>query len=404
MSLDQLKKDLIVIVVVSMALTISGCQKSENQITPNGTVDGGGGNVLCEKNGKSCSILDLVESKDRTPFDFDMRTIAQEEFKEDFERIQKNMSATILYNGNPDLKAVFKENTDFMIWYLNQIMMSNKSFDSSDKSLRFIGAEAFGVSSEKVKNIQFYFTEKEIPLLKDQGYLNIENPEDLKQVALQDGLGQVLVQKEFFSKMNFKNKYALKLHEALLFVLIQMNKDHLVKNGTSKIRQFVNLFMAYNFEKATKGSSDVNSEKVAEAFKALDIPIVKARYNLIGEISDTQNSREKICVLKRKSYQMPDGSFQESANYYFVRNEEVISNEYAMDIEFLMKIQIYLVNRGLCIFKPTVCEIKWVTEQSQEMTGYAVHVQGKPLPEVNKDLAHVQEFVLPKYKQARICQ
>ena len=289
---------------------------------------------------------------------------------------------------------------------MNQVKMSNSEFNNSDQSLRFIGTEAFGIDGAKVKNLQYYFTEKEIPLLKDQGFIGIDNPEDLKQVALQDKLGQVLVQKNYFSKLNFKNKFALKLHESMLFILLNLNPNSLSKNGTSKIRQFVNAFIEYRFEKFnSKGGSPVNLEKVAADFATLEIPIIKAKYELIGEISDSKSGSVKSCTLVRELFREPNGHTSKTANYFFERNGESVSNKYAMDIEFLMKIQVYLVKRGICVFEPKPCEVKWAeNEPLSEYQGYAVHRDGEALPEVNKDLAYVQEKILPKYQTARICK
>lgn len=403
----ELKKTSSAIFTLTLLLFLSSCQKPNNNVPMNGTVDGGGGNVLCQKDGSSCSILDLIENKEKIAFDFDLRTLAEQDFRSDVSLLEKNLTATVFYNGDSDLKDIFKDNADFFIWYLNQVKMSNSEFENTDKSLRFIGTEAFGLDAVKVKNLQFYFTEKEIPLLNDQGFIGIENPTDLKQVALQDKFGQVLINKNYFSKLDFKNKFALLLHESILYILIQTNPAALLKNGTSKIRQFVNSFTSYRFSKiSSQDISPVGLEKLRTDFDALEIPKQKALYELIGQVSDSQQNANLVCNLKREIYKSPlDGSPQKTANYRFEKNGKKVSNEYSMDIEFMMKIQIYLVKRGLCVFKPSPCEIKQTeNEVMKEFQGYAIHIDGEVMPEINKDLAYIQEFVFPKYRLARICQ
>lgn len=82
--------------------------------------------------------------------------------------------------------------------------------------------------------------------IPDEGVVRLEDPSTKQQVAVQKD-GVVMVYLPIFEKMNSKNRAALMMHEALLRVVLKLNPNSYAKNGTAKIREFVNLLFNREF-------------------------------------------------------------------------------------------------------------------------------------------------------------
>lgn len=406
--------------MLALGLGLASCKKdvqSRNpivkpgQVKPagekEGTVDGGGGNIVCDDNGKNCSILDLVEDKDREPYLFDMLTLARAQFPDDFQSYSKHLTAMVIFGGNPDLKFVFGSNADFMTWILSQRLMTNQEASWGSRPFEDVyGDEAFGLDSKNLKNLRYYFTDKDLPLLKDQGHLKFTNPAGIKQLALQDFDGNVLIQRQEFEKLDLRSKYALKLHESMLYLLLRLNNNHLKVHGTSKIREFVRTFIKLGYDSTIEGRKLIDITDVKKAFDALEIPLLNAKYETIGSISDRSQDASRTCELSPEIWKNIDGSERRTPNYFFKKGETKISDSFAMDSTYYMKVQIYLVNRGMCIFKPAPCEIKMHRDEKEptEMHGWTIFRNQIPLPDVSQEFKYAQEVVLKNYQFARICE
>ncbi len=360
------------------------------QKASDGTVDGGGGNSVADAKTGDRVLLDLAENSDNEPFDFDVRAL-----------LEANGGAGIKWDAYQDIvhTPTFKSwagEEDFFNWALYLTTRSNEEMLSEDKSLYDIHVSAFELTEgQKIKNLQYAFTDKELDAVGDQGLMRVSNPETKRQVAVQDNKGFVLLNRREFNNLNIDSKLALKIHESVLYLVMKFNPNLILKKGTAPIREFVKNVFNYSYTSKVKSQKVVSAAEVKKSFAALGLPSFKPSYSKIGLVSDASTDTTKICKLQRSG---------DSRNYFFALQGRRVSGSYAMDADFFMKIQLYLVGKGVCIFKPEPCEMKSIRLVGSDEGQFNFVVGDEILPDSSDDGQYMQDVILKKYQQARLCQ
>lgn len=392
------------------AISLVACKKEEQDSTKTrqpqapaeGTVDGGGGDTIVDSTTGAGQLLDLAEATGKEPFDYDIRSLTINEFGEN--EYMKPWGAYQGIRTTTILSEIMQDDADFYGWALTEAMYSNseKSSEYFDHSLKEIHVAAFNLKDRQIiNNLQYGFTDKPLEEIRDEGAIAIDNPTTKKQLAVQDGHGNVLVNRTEFNRLDFNSKLALKLHESVLYLVLRFNPALIKESGTAPIRKFVRDYFSYTYLSEMKGVPQISREEVQASFKALKLPTMIADYSQIRELSVNNIGKIDACELTRSG---------DSINYYFSKNGKTITGAYAMNVEFYMKIQLYLVKRGICVFQPKACEMKSIESSHYDgptqviTTAWGLVRGGMVLPIQSQHVHYVQNVLLPLYKTAQICE
>ena len=385
-------------------------------VTPNnnaqGTVDGGGGNsVTNPKNGERV-LLDLAENIDKEPFEFDIRDKILEVSKDQAANLKSAAFQKWAHYQNfhaiDYMKNLFGGDEEFFIWALGISLQTNQEIASGyySQSVYDTHLSAYDLKENRVvTNVRYALTDNELNDVGDAGVMKISNPESKKQLAVQDSNGFVLINKSEFEKLDSNSKIALKLHESLLYLMLKFNPKLIKEKGTAPIRQFVQDLFNYAFLSENKNDRLIPPEKVKSSYQALNFPKIKPNYSMIGKISDASTDQSLICKLEQVGYIDPTTGRKEfSANYVFTKDGHEITNAYSMDIDFYMKYQMYLTANGICIFKPSPCQMKLVKLPWDKDYAYRYFIGEMSLPDKSNDVIYLTSRLLNKYQTARICK
>lgn len=382
------------------AISLAACKKEEHgdnktrlpQAPSEGTVDGGGGDTVVDSNTGSGQLLDLAEDAGKEPFDYDIRSLIIGEFGDS--EYLKHWSSYQKIRTTAVLSEVMQDDADFYGWALTEAMYSNseKSSEYFDHSTKEIHVAAFNLKDRQIiNNLQYGFTDNPLEEIRDEGAIAIDNPITKKQLAIQDGHGNVLVSRTEFNRLDFDSKLALKLHESVLYLVLRFNPALIKKFGTAPIRKFVRDYFGYTYLSAITGVPQISKEEVQASFKALNLPRMTVDYSQIRELSLVNMGKVDACELTRSG---------DSINYYFSKKGERLTDIYAMNVEFYMKIQLYLVKRGICVFQPKDCKMKRI-ETSHT---WGLVRDDIVLPIQSPHVHYVQNVLWPLYKTAQICK
>lgn len=385
-------------------ISLAACQKEErdsNKIRPQqtpaeGTVDGGGGDTVVDSTTGAGQLLDLAEAAGKEPFDYDYATLIIKELGEDPQSYSKPRSEIQNLTSIANQAPVMQNDADFYGWALTEAMYSNTGKSQYyDPYLKDIHVSAFNLKDRQIiSNLQYGFTDRPLEEINDEGALAINNPVTKKQLAVQDGYGNVLINRAEFNKLDLNSKLALKLHESVLYLVLRFNPSLIKESGTAPVRKFVRDYFNYAYVSEIKGEPQISLEEVRASFKALKLPAIKADYAQIKILSQANEGKVDICELTQSS---------NSINYYFSKGGKHLTDIYAMNVEFYMKIQLHLVKRGICIFQPKDCEMKWINF-SHKNGQWGLIRDGMLLPIQSDHASVVQNDLLPLYKTAQICK
>ncbi|MBC7464640.1 MAG: hypothetical protein H7256_01490 [Bdellovibrio sp.] len=404
-----MKNQIITFLSLICLLTLVACKKNDGTTAvkgqPNvssqnetGTVDGGGGDAVTNPNTGGGQLLDLAEAAEKNPFDFDIETLLKTEYGE--EQGSKRWDAFTRIRWTETAAKIFKEDAAFYSWAIDTVTVSNSekesaSYSDSAGSLYDIAISAFDLKGKQIiTNVKYGFTDKKLTEIADEGDILVD-PTTKRQLAVQDGFGNVLISRNEFAQLDVNSKIALKLHESALYLVLRFNPGLLKKSGTAPIRRFVADFFKYTYLSGVADKSLISADEVRASWLALGMPSIKPDYTVIGKISDTSPDSNLICELTRSS---------DSQNYYFSQNGKAVSGAYAMDVEFFMRIQLHLVKKGICVFKPKPCEVKSLQPTYQNEPYYHLVRSGVVLPDPQNDAQYIYDVLLAKYRVARICE
>jgi hypothetical protein len=393
------------------ALSLIACEKGQQaqdktrQLNPqmDGTVDGGGGDVVVNPKTGTGQLLDLAEAAGKEPFDYDFEAVIIKELGDDPQ--MKQRGAIQKLRGTSVTSEVMQELADFYGWALTEVMYSNteKSSEYHNHNIKEMHVDAFNLKGRQViNNLQYGFTDKSLEEINDEGAIVIDNPLTKKQLAVQDGHGNVLISRAEFSRLDLDSKLALKLHESVLYLVLRFNPALIKESGTAPIRQFVRDYFNYAYVSEVKGAPQISLDEVRASFRALKLPKITADYAQIKALSKANAGTVAVCDLTL--------SEPSRVNYHFSKNGKRITDAFAMNIEFYMKFQLHLVKRGLCVFQPKDCEMKSIKFEHMEgdvlVTTYqwGLTRDGMVLPIQSKQVEVVQNRLLPLYQTAQICK
>lgn len=388
---------------------------NEGPTSPNateGTVDGGGGNsVTNPKNGETI-LLDLAENIDKEPFDFDIRDKVLEVDKQqssDLKEAAFQKWSNYQHIHTVDyMKKLIGNDEEFFVWAFATSLRTNKDVTSEfySKAMYEIHLNAYELKDKQVvTNVRYALTDNTLNDVGDTGLMKISNPETKKQLAVQDSSGFVLINKDEFKKLDANSKIALKMHESILYLMLKFNPKLIKEKGTAPIRKFVQDLFNYAVASENKKDQLVSPDDVRASYKALQFPQIKPNYDIIGKISDVSKDENLICHLEQSFFKDPTTGKQiASSNYHFSKNNQSITSEYAMDIDFFMKIQMYLVTKGICVFKPKPCKIDSIQQVWDQTPAYHYFLDKMPLPDQSHDVIELSSQFLPKYQTARLCE
>lgn len=275
---------------------------------------------------------------------------------------------------------------------------------ASVQSLYQINISAFDLKDkQKITNLKYGFVNHELENIPDEGNILVD-AKTKRQLAIQDGTGHVLINKNEFANLDFDSKVALKLHESVLYLVLRFNPELIANQGTALIRKFVGDYFKYTYLSGIEGKSLIAAEDVRESWIALGLKAPEADYVAIGRLSDLNEAVAGKCTLVNEKISNQNGSVIETMNYFFSKDGKQVSDKYAMDIDFFMRIQIYLAKEGICVFKPGVCEIKEMFfDENPEANGYYIFRNNQKFLDKSNDFTYMNSVLLKKYQQARIC-
>jgi len=367
-----------------------------------GTVDGGGGSSAHKANTNNRTLLDLAEKLKYEPFDYRFAEILKVYDKnidqnipviEDLNRIQ---IYSRLQFSLDEMKRLLGADNEFFIWAFHEAMQNNseKSSEFFDNSLYEIESQAYGILKEDaVKNVQYAFVNHELPTINDSGVISIENPETKKQLALQDRNGFVIIDKNEFNKLDLEGQLALKIHESILYLIMKYNPKLHEETGTQYIREFTANLFYYQIYKDSKKA--LSLETVRESFKKLNFPKIIPDYSIISKLSHEKQNSLNVCELSTSP---------NSSNYIFTLNEQVVAGPYLMDLDFFMKIQMYLLKNNICRFEAKKCRIESVQMPWESQPGFRFIRDGLKLFDKAASVIELRQLYLKKYQFAQICE
>lgn len=407
-------------------LIVMGCQKPTHQNNEkgatsikvskptnvsNGTVDGGGGNSVTNPKTGEAILLDLAENIDKEPFEFNIRDKVLKLDQEQTEELKQAAFQKWAHYQNIHtydyMKKLIGDDEEFFIWALDTSLRTNQEITSGylSQSVYDIHINAYELKDKQiVTNVRYALTDNTLNDVGDTGLMKISNPETKKQLAVQDGNGFVLINKDEFNKLDANSKIALKIHESILYLMLKFNPQLIKEKGTAPIRKFVQDLFNYAFVAENTNDRIISLEEVRASYMALQFPKIKPNYTIIGKISDKSQDKDLICRLEQSVYKdTKTGQLTPTANYFFSKNGQPITSTYSMDIHFLMKIEMYLVLKKICIFKANPCKIDTTQQAWDQSHFYHYFVDKMPLPDKSMDVIDLTTQVFPKYQAARIC-
>lgn len=113
----------------------------------------------------------------------------------------------------------------------------------------------------------FYFTQKELKDVPDEGTIRVGSPYSKVQIGMQKD-GVILINEPAFKKLDDRNKTAFLLHEYVLFATLQYNPQILKDKGTEPIRTYVRRIIQFA-EGRLRRTEAVPQEWVNDSMKAL---------------------------------------------------------------------------------------------------------------------------------------
>lgn len=408
-------------------LLVTGCQKPGHQNdgigaanpegpkpsnASDGTVDGGGGNSVTNPKTGETILLDLAENIDKEHFEFNIRDKVLEVDKEQAAALKEAAFQKWAHYQNIHtydyMKKIIGDDEEFFIWAFDTSLRTNQEIASGfySRSVYDIHINAYELKDKQVvTNVRYALTDNTLNDVGDTGLMKISNPETKKQLAVQDSNGFVLINKDEFNKLDANSKIALKMHESVLYLMLKFNPKLIKEKGTAPIRKFVQDLFNYAFVSENNKDRLISPEDVRASYKALQFPKIKHNYSIIGSISDTNQDKDLICRLEQSFYKDPaTGKQTPTANYFFSKNGQPLTSVYSMDIDFFMKIQMYLVSKKICIFRASPCKIDVIQQAWDQTPAYHYFVDKMPLPDKSNDVIELSSQIFPKYQTARICE
>lgn len=365
-----------------------------------GTVDGGGGNSALLNNKKT--LLDLAEKLKFEPFDYSYAKILRIYDKDVdqsvpvVEGLNRIEVFSRLQFPIEDMKRLLGSENEFFVWAFHEAMRANsqKFSEYYDNSLYEIQSSAYNLlGNDKIKNVQYVFSDHELPVLNDSGVISISNPDTKKQLALQDRNGLVVIDKNEFDMLDLEGQLALKIHETILYLVLKYNPKLHEQNGTKYIREFTSNLFYYQIYKDTVKA--LSADIVKESYEKLQLPKFRPDYSMITKMSIEKKEDLEICEI---------ANAQNTNNYIFTLNDQVVAGPYLMDSDFFMKIQMYLLKNDICRFQAQKCKIESVKMPWEQQPSFRFTRGDLKLFDKSSSIIELRKLFYKKYQNAQICE